>query len=162
MSNLRLKLTLELVWWIATAILVVLVLLPIFNVSKVHPFLVSNVIFIVVFVTYTRYIFLLKNTFLARIRPIKILLILISLPLMFYLISHIYDVQMFLDEHGKQAFFTSEMAREGVSAQRLEKVVNYMRSEMIFFGVASIIVAILMPIRMIMSIWRTYNTVDKV
>lgn len=152
----------ELVWWIASALLVVLILLPVFNVSKVHPFLFSNIIFILVFVTYTRYIFLLKHTFLARLRPVKLFLIALSLPLVFYLISHTYNFQMFLDEQGKQDFFQSEMIRETVSKARVENVVNYVRSEMLFFGVGSIIVAILMPFRMVMSVWRTYNTADKV
>jgi len=67
-----------------------------------------------------------------------------------------------LDEQGKQDFFKPEMIKEAVSKNRLENVVNYVRSEMLFFGVGSIIVAIIMPFRMVMSVWRTYNTADKV
>ncbi len=161
-KDLKLKLTLEAFWWIATAIIILVVLLPIFQTFKIHPFLKSNILFILVFITFTRYIFLLKNTFLARIRPIKILLIVACLPLTFYLISLVYDLQMFLDENGKQALMIPEYMKDGLTAKKQENVINYMRSEMLFFGVGSIITSMLMPLRMILSIWRTYNTEDKV
>jgi hypothetical protein len=34
---------------------------------------------------------------------------------------------------------------------------QYIRSEFLFFGVGSVIVSILLPFRMIISVWRTKN-----
>ncbi len=160
--QLRLKLTLELVWWVATAILAVLVLFPILRVFDNYPFLFANILFIFIFVTFTRYIFLLKNTFLARLTPVKLLLIAACLPLLFYLIGQVYGFQMFLDEQGSQTLLSLKYLREQVPVTRESGLLGYIRTEMLFFGVGSVITTIIMPFRMILSIWRTYNTEDRV
>lgn len=161
-QQLRLKITLEIIWWIATGILALAVLFPILRVFKAYPFLWANVAFILIFVTFTRYIFLLKSTFLARLTWLKIILMLVCLPLIFKLIGALYGFQMFLDENGSQALFSLEYLREQVPTSQHSGLVSYITTETIFFGVGSIITTILMPFRMILSIWRTYNTDDKV
>lgn len=164
MSNpqLRLKLSLELVWWIATAIFAVLILFPILRVFDNYPFLFANILFIFIFITFTRYIFLLKNTFLARLTPVKLLLIAACLPLLFYLISEVYAFQMFLDEQGSQALLSPEYLSKEVPISRRSRLLSYIRTETLFFGVGSVITTIIMPFRMILSLWRTYNTEDRV
>jgi len=164
MSNpqLHLKLSLELVWWIATAILTVLILFPILRVFDNYPFLFANILFVFIFITFTRYIFLLKNTFLARLTPVKSLLIAVCLPLFFYLVSEVYAFQMFLDEQGSQALLSPEYLSQEVPISRRSGLLSYIRTETLFFGVGSVITTILMPFRMILSIWRTYNTEDRV
>jgi len=158
----RLKISLEIIWWIATAILAVVVLFPILRVFKAYPFLWANIAFIAIFITFTRYIFLLKSTFLARLTWLKLILMLVCLPLLFNLISTLYGFQMFLDENGTQTLFSLKYLREQVPISGHTSLMSYIKTQTIFFGVGSIITTFLMPFRMILSIWRTYNTDDKV
>jgi hypothetical protein len=56
-----------------------------------------------------------------------------------------------MDEQGLQSLF------EKFSALENDNMTNYIKSETIFFGVGSIIVSAILPIRMVISIWRQYN-----
>ncbi len=56
-----------------------------------------------------------------------------------------------MDEQGLQTLF------ENFSATQNDKLSNYLKSETIFFAVGSIIVSTILPIRMLISIWRQYN-----
>ena len=158
----RLKIILEIIWWIATALIVLAVIFPITSVFKNYPFLQANIIFIVIFITFTRYIFLLKNTFLARLSWLKVILLIGCIPLVFTLISMFYGFQTFIDEEGTQSLFSLEYLKEQVPIRNQEGLAGYIKTETIFFAVGSIITTILMPFRMILSLWRTYNTEDKV
>lgn len=158
----RLKITLEVIWWIVTAFIVFAVLFPITAVFKSYPFLWANIAFIVIFITFTRYIFLLKNTFLARLTWLKVILLIGSIPLVFTLISQFYNFQIFIDEEGTQSLFSLKYLKEQVPIRNQDGLGGYIRTETIFFAVGSIITTILMPFRMILSLWRTYNTEEKV
>jgi len=158
----RLKIILEVIWWIATALIVLAVLFPITSVFQNYPFLWANIAFIVIFITFTRYIFLLKNTFMARLTWLKVILLIGCIPLVFTLISQFYNFQVFIDEEGTQSLFSLKYLKEQVPIRNQEGLGGYIRTETIFFAVGSIITTILMPFRMILSIWRTYNTEDKV
>ena len=57
---------LEFVWWLFTAILAAGIVYPILNRIDNYPFLLTNVVHVIIFITFTRYIFLLQYTFLAH------------------------------------------------------------------------------------------------
>ena len=158
----RLKISLEIIWWVATALIVMAVMFPITSVFKSYPFLWANIVFIVIFITFTRYIFLLKNTFLARLSWLKVILLIGCIPFVFTLISMFYDFQTFIDEEGTQSLFSLQYLKEQVPIRNQDNLGAYIRTETIFFAVGSIITTLLMPFRMILSLWRTYNTEDKV
>ena len=142
---------LEIIWWLVTIILVGGVLFPIFQAIEYYPFLWINVAFIVIFVTLARYIFLLKHTFLAKRQWVKFALTLLCLPLVFWLIGRINHFQTYLDEEGLESFLSI------LELERQAALGSYIRNEMIFFGVGAIISAVIFPIRMIISFWRTRN-----
>lgn len=156
-KNVQLKLSLEVVWWIITAIIVFAVMYPIHKAFVDFPFWGINILFIVIFVTYTRYIFLLKHSLIAYNFPVKLFVLFLSLPLTFYLISCLSEFQFFLDEEGQNALLMPGMLREPLSAADGVNLTNYVRKELFFFSVGSIITAIFMPFRMVKSIWRTRN-----
>lgn len=158
----RLKITLEVIWWIATAIIVLAVLFPITSVFKNYPFLWANIAFIVIFITFARYIFFLKNTFLARLTWLKVILLIACFPLVFNLIGELHLFQIFIDEEGTLSLFSLKYLKEQVPITNQDALGSYIRTETIFFAVGSIITTFLMPFRMILSLWRTYNTEDKV
>lgn len=145
------KLKLELLWWLLTAIIVVAVLVPIFLKIEDYPFYFMNVIFVVVFLTFGRYIFLLKHTFLAHRRYLMVAIILVSPILISYLISNINFFQTYLDEEGMDAIVGHLPFGER------NGMIGYIRNELLLFGVGSVITAIVLPFRLVLSLWRSYN-----
>lgn len=151
MNSGGLKLSLELIMWLFTIILVVLVLLPIYLNVQAYPFYFSNALFIVVFFTLARYIFLLRHTVVARSLAFKLLMMLLSIPMIMYLLGSVSTFQGFADDIGLQTLVTD------LSIPKQESMMKYMKAEMIFFGVGAVIVAVLFPLRMLVSVWRGIN-----
>lgn len=146
------QLILELIWWIVTGLVAAAVILPIISNLTSYPFLISNVVFIAVFITLTRYVFLLQHTFLAKAQVLKVIITLVSVPFIFMLIEGLSNFQNYLDEEGLEKFLPL------MKIENQKGMINYIKSEMIFFGTGSIIVAILFPFRMTLSVWRNRNT----
>ena len=145
------KFVLEFIWWIFTAVIVAGILYPILSSIDSYPFLVSNVILIATFITLVRYIFLLPYTFIQGKLYLKGALILISPVIIFLLMQAVNQFQTKVDEQGWEMLL-------GISG--IEKVANlssYIRNEFLFFGVGSVISAILLPFRLIASIWTAVN-----
>lgn len=147
---------LELLWWLITAIIVGGVLYPIYRVAPDYPFWVSNVVFIVVAVTATRYIFLLRHTWLAYREKAKLLVMLLTLPLLAYLINEINFLQTYLDENTFESFLGY------LPNDRLLSMTKYIRSEMLFFGTAAVIGIIILFFRLLRSIWLVRNRPGRV
>lgn len=145
------RLLLELTWWAITALIVWAVLTPIYKDMYVWPFRNWNIAYIVVLVTLTRYIFLLEQTFLARRQILKIVLLLLMFPLTFILINGLNDFMTYIDEHGWDTL-TGHLPLE-----QKEGTEQYLWTEMLFFGVGSVIAAPVFAGRMMLSIWRTRN-----
>ncbi len=141
----------ELIWWLFTAVVTVIVLLPVYSRIPDYPFWLSNIIFIVTFITLTRYIFFLPHTFLANRQILKIALVFLIIPLIFYLIQGLNYFQTLLDEEGIEAVVGALPFAEQ------NTMIDYIRSEMLLFGVGSVISGIVFPFRMIMSVWRQRN-----
>ncbi len=142
---------LEIIWWIFTIILAMGVTYPVISKVENYPFLVINIIFIIVFVTFTRYIFLLKHTFLAKQQLLKTGIVLISVPIIFMLINQINLFQTFLDENGFNGLVGD------LPFGKRENIAKFIRAEMLFFGVGSVISAIVLTIRLVVSVWRLKN-----
>jgi hypothetical protein len=102
----------------------------------------------------------LKHTFLAQWQAAKFVIIFASIPLVFKLIEWIFNFQSFLQTEGLQSF--SEHFKSGINYEAQQTLLTYMRREFLFFGVGSVIVGILFPIRLLISFWRVYNKSGKV
>ena len=151
-STIKKQIILELIWWVVTAIVAAAVLIPILNSLDGYPFLTSNIVFIVVFITMTRYVFLLKHTILAKAELVKVGIVLVSIPFIFLLIEGLSNFQNYLDEEGLDKFMPL------LNLDKQQDMINYIKSEMLFFGVGAIIVAIVFPVRMVISIWMNRNS----
>ena len=143
---------LELVWWVATAIITIGVLYPIWQSTVNYPFWTTNIIAIIAAITITRYIFLTDFTFLAKWKYFKVALVSITLPIVFLLIQNLSDFQAYLDEEG-----LDHVLKNLNSADRAS-MFSYIRSQMLFFGTASIIAGIVMPIKLTKSVWKNFNS----
>ena len=145
------KRKIELLWWLATFILAALVLLPIWRNAPTYPFFAENLFFIVAFVTFTRYIFLLRTTFIAQMKWIKVIIIAMAAIMFFVMSTGLSDFRNFMDEKGLQTLV------DHLHVTEQTRIINYIKNEMVFFGVGSIIAGIALPVRMIMSLWRMRN-----
>ncbi len=147
------KLLLELVWWIFTATFTAMVLYPIWSKVTVYPERINyyNLAYIVIFVTLTRYMFLMKYTFLANSQVAKAIMIIVVLPIIIFSIDGIFSFRQILDNDGYAAIC------QGVADDQVNAIGMYYRNEYLFFGVSAIITAIIFPFRMVVSIWRKIN-----
>lgn len=151
-NNTPLYLRLELLWWGIILLVACIVLAPIiFSIGKHYPFYLINVIYIVTFIMVTRYLFLLPATFLAKRQIGKITIVFLCIPFVFYLIEGIHTFQEYLDYEG----ILSMVATLPIDQQ--EGYARYIQSELLLFGVGSVISTCLFPLRLIISVWRQYN-----
>jgi hypothetical protein len=146
-----LLLRLELIWWALTAVVLAGVLLPIRGYWETYPFFWTNVIFLVVFVTLARYIFLLPYTFLANRQRWKVILVFLCIPLVFLLVQEINRFQVYLDNYGLEAL----LGQPGMNPE--DSLISYTYSEMLLFGVGSVISGVIFPFRLLLSVWRRRN-----
>jgi len=146
------KVLLEIVWWIATIVIVILFLLPLItNIGDKYPYYIPNIFFIVLFITFTRYIFLLKHTFIADRRWVKAILVFLPIPLFFYALDSHFNFQDFVDKNEHIDMLSHLLPDKAM------EISNYMKYQFIFFATGSFIVMVLLPIRMIVSVWREIN-----
>ena len=147
----RQKLLLELMWWVATALLCLLILFPILQKTNQYPFTWINILFVVVFVTLFRYIFSLKYTWLARRQYLKITLVFLCIPLVFNMINNVNYFVTHIDDFSYEAYLGH------LEQDVRNKLEIYIRSEMLLFGVGSAIMSALFPFRLLISVWRQRN-----
>jgi len=146
-----LVLLLELIWWFVTAIVVFAILYPVNKAMNVWPFQGWNIFFVVVLFTLTRYIFLLKHTFLAKKQILKVVLMILMFPLTFILILGLNRFMVYIEEN------TWEPLTGHLPPLDKKSIETYLWTQMIFFGAGSIIAAPVFAIRLFISVWRTQN-----
>lgn len=147
----KILLRFELWWWVLTLLVVAAVLFPVFSMAPAFPFFFDNILFIVTFITLTRYIFLLPHTVLAKRQMLKLALMFLSVPFIFFLVQQLNGFQTYLDENGPEALVGA------LSYARTNALMSYVRSEMLLFATGSVIAAVVFPLRMVVSLWRVYN-----
>lgn len=151
MDNKRLIFLIELIWWLLTAVLVYVILLPVPGAFSGFSFLFQSVIFIVAFITLARYIFLLHLTPIKNYKPAKVVLIFLSVPLIFMLVQFLNNFFIYVDEHG----FESLVSHVNLNTSKdVQRTARYIQTIIVFFGTASIIAAVLLPIRMVISLYK--------
>jgi len=146
------KLTFEILWWVITAVIVALVLLPIYSsISSDYHFYIENVASVVIFVTLSRWMFLLRHTFFGWNKKVKLALIFLMIPLFFICYDNMIDFRSFLDEENVMAMVQS------LPTPEQPKMAKYIQYQYIFFGTGAIMTVIMLPFRMVLSIWRQIN-----
>lgn len=147
----------EILSWLFVISFCALIMIPIYMKSgNNYGFYIPNIISIIFFLTFTRLLFLLSYTPYARIKWLRFLLIFLPIPLFMYHIDSLYNFQRFIDEEGTISFFRGS---SDLSDYNFGRFIKY---QYIFFCVSALVTIGLLPIRMIVSFWRTTNTSDKV
>ena len=146
------KFSAEVLFILGTLTIAVLLLLPVYQEFGMnYSFYRSNFSFIFIFLTLSRYMFLLKYTPFSHTKWIKVILIFACIPLFLFLIDGFYNFQRFLDEIGLQDILLDK------SSETAYAVCRYTRSQYLFFAVGGLITLVLFPMRMIISLWRQVN-----
>jgi hypothetical protein len=151
MTQTALKWWLESIWWIITAVVIYAILVPVYKAMHVWPLLTWNIIFIAALVTMTRHIFLLPYTFLARKQVLKVAIILALFPITFALVNGLNIFLTYVEEN------TWETLTGHLPAEQKRAIESYLWTEMIFFGIGSVIAAPALAVRLFISIWKQHN-----
>ena len=151
MTQTALKWWLESIWWIITAVVIYAILVPVYKAMHVWPLLTWNIIFIAALVTMTRHIFLLPYTFLARKQVLKVAIILALFPITFALVNGLNIFLTYIEEN------TWETLTGHLPAEQKRAIESYLWTEMIFFGIGSVIAAPALAVRLFISIWKQHN-----
>lgn len=146
------KILLEAIWWVITAVVVTVVMYPIWTSFPAYKFNGVNIINIVLFVTFARYTFFLKYTFLATLQYAKIGFILLTIAIVATLMTQIQSFNVWIDGGDPDILLESV----GNPAKR-ESLLNYIKSEYLFFVVAASISALFLSGRLLVSVWRLRN-----
>jgi glucan phosphoethanolaminetransferase (alkaline phosphatase superfamily) len=151
MNQIQNKWIIETAWIMAAVFLALLVILPIRIYKIDFPYFSLNIFFVIGFVTFCRWLFLWKFTPYAWFKSGKLALIFIMIYVIFFGINQFGEFRAYLDDTGLQDLVAHLNEKEQNSLSL------YIRSEMIFFATAFIFTSILIPFKMIRSIWRQYN-----
>lgn len=144
------KLIFSLLWLVITAVIVCLILLPIYNATgSEYGYYVPNTIYIIVAVTFTRYIFLLDYHWWAPQKTLKVILSFLVIPIGLYIVDTHYEFQRFLDEEGLGSILKSGQS---------PGVMGYIKNQFMLFWAWAFLCCLAIPIKMIRSIWRDYKS----
>ncbi len=146
------KILLEALWIAVTLVVLSLILLPIWlAVGDKYAFYLENILLVIIAITFGRYIFFLKYHWIVYSKWFKIFFVFFPVVVFFYLMDSFYDFQRFLDEEGVKSI----MQHLGNKDQ--SQMAIYIKTEMILFWSAAFLGNLLLPFKMIRSIWRKRN-----
>lgn len=144
------KLSFSLLWLVITAVIVCLILLPIYNATgSEYGYYIPNALYIIIAITFTRFIFLLDYHWWAPNKKLKVILAFLVIPIGLYVVDTHYEFQRFLDEEGLDSILKS-----GQSVS----IISYIKNQFMLFWAWAFLACICIPIKMIRSIWRDYKS----
>jgi len=141
----------KLIYVLIALVLLLGIIVPIWLKVPEYPFLWDNIFFIVSFVVLFYWLFFLKYTSFSHNKWVKLTIMFCALPFIILLLDRFTDFQAFLDEAGIQSMLDHLHHRDSQFMGR------FIRNQMLFFGIGSIISTVLIAFRMIISIWRVKN-----
>ena len=108
-------------------------------------------LYITAFLTFTRYTFLLRYTFLATAQNVKIGFILLTLIIILGLVTQIQDFNVWIDAGDPERLMPL------VPQSKRDGLLSYIKSEFLFFAVGAVVASAFLAGRLLMSVWRTRN-----
>lgn len=143
--------TAELLWWIITVITSILVLWPLSVYEVPFPFMWYNLLYIIVGLTWCRYLVFFDSHPLAFSRIFKVVLIFLVPIIYFPLLEGIHSFLEFNDREGLQSILTH------LPLKKQTWLIRYIRTEYLFFSFMSFLGSLLLIIKMIKAFWRQYK-----
>lgn len=146
------KLKFELSWIAITIVIIGLFILPILTtLGSAYPFYVENILFIIIFVTFFRFMFFTKHHWFGWSIPVKLILLFSIIPVLMFLSDGFMLFQGFLDEEGIYSMM------DGYSIQKQRNMARFIKTEMIFNFTGALICTVMLPFAMLRSIWLQKN-----
>jgi len=144
------KIYVELLWWIASIIVAGLIVLPIYTLFNVYPYLMFiNVGSIVLTINLFRYIVAFKKSPLSNIRWLKKLFVFINIGIGMFMLNRYQYAKILLEEITPSTFgklgnlFFSEIDS-----------FFYFEKEFMFFIIGTLICLFVLELVLIRSIWK--------
>jgi hypothetical protein len=148
---LKSKWIVEILGW-SIAIIIAAVLIYLLNSNLInYKFVKVNFLGIFFFFTFTRYILMLKYTPFSHNAWIKAILLFACIPLFFYFMDGMYEFLRMLDEQGIEPFVNSD------NAEFRWNFAKFTKYQFLFFITGTMCMLFMLPVRMIVSIWRVRN-----
>lgn len=146
------KWLLEFLFILATAVVCILVILPI-HLSGVafEEFMYYNILFVAIGLSWLRLIIRLDLHPLAHSRIFKLILIIAAPMLFFPTLEGLHSFIEFNDREGIQSLL------EHLEISNQNQLINYIRIEYLLFGLMSFLGSFLIILKMIRSLWRQYK-----
>lgn len=143
------KWSFSVVSWIITIVIAIIVMIPIYSqIGSQYNFYIENIAFILIFLTFSRWIFLTKHHWFSHTDWFKVLFVFAVIPILLYVVDNLWDFQRFMDEDGIRSIM------ENISASNQAALSKYIKAEMTFFWAGAFVACIVLPLRMINSMWR--------
>ncbi len=151
-AKLKYKWRAELLFWVIVFIATALIILPVQLNTIGFPFLWHNITFLLISLTFFRWIFFWKFTPYERNKWIIALLICIQPLLIFILVRLVSDFQIYIDYSGLYQFLGHH------SMETAKALSEYIKTEMLGFGVFAIIASATLFFRLIYQLRVLYKT----
>lgn len=149
------KIKIELVFILLAVIIAGIVVLPIINAEIKFDLLIYNFIYVIIALTFIRWLVRWDLHPLSDSKVGKVLIIFMTPILFFPLLEGIHSFVEFKDQVGLEAIMTH------LSHKQQQFYSAYMRNEYLFFAVGSFITSFLLIFKMLRSLWRQYKYADK-
>ena len=144
----------ELLFLLLAAVLSFVLVFPIIQSNVDFPFLAKNIFLAMTAVLLFKHIFLLKFTWLNRFQKLKIAIIPFSIPFILVMVRMLNGFTTFADEMP-----LADMMQD-VPYERQLFLARYIKIEYVAVAVMAISAGIILPFRLLISIWREVNRKD--
>lgn len=145
------KIIRELLWWTFSIIVAYIILHPILDVLY-YKYLLTNLLFILLFITYFRYIIFFKEILLFRNKWVRIAIFLLNIHLFIVVLANLQLLTVLLDTFSLDEFASGYKIE--LSQMEQARIWKYMYREIVATAVGSLIMIIGINIRILVSYFR--------
>ena len=149
------RFTIELIFITLSIVLASLIILPIINAGIKFDLIIYNFIYVIVSITFIRWLVRWDLHPLTDSKVAKIIIICLTPMLFFPLLEGIHSFVEFRDQEGLSSIMTH------LTHRKQQFFTKYLSNEYLFFAVGSLITSFLLIFKMLRSIWRQYKYGDK-
>ena len=143
--------SLELIAWIVCSLFVAIILLPVLSYSKDYPFIIQNILLIVILFTASRFVFTMPFVPYLKNSKVRLLLLFLIPALIIAVLRMNSKFSVYMQNNSLANLY------DGFTWEDQQFVSKYIRTEMTFFGIGSLISLVLLGLRIIKSLWRSRN-----
>lgn len=150
-QHFQIKVIRELLWWLFTVVTCIIIMYPIME-SIYYRYMFVNVLFIVVLITYFRYIIFYKDILLFQNKWLRLAVFLFNFHLFIVILSKVQLFSLLLDTFSLDEFALNYKESLGLVEQ--SNLIKYIHRQAIFTSVGSLIMIVGINLRIFISYFR--------